>query len=103
MQDLLIPPTTATVVGGEAWLLPEGATSTTAPGAVPIGTWSGESVSEGTVIALDLSPALDAFVTGAFKGNGRFTVYAVGTAPTGQVVACTLHVVLGGKLKWKVI
>lgn len=95
------PPTPAdATVSGTAWLLPDGAT-TPGAGAVQLGTWTDEPVVVGNVIQLALSKELDAFVKKAFNGNGKFVVYASGTSPTGQQVVCRLHVVLGGKLKWK--
>lgn len=102
VTDVFTPPNTATEVGGTVWLLPEGATAPGA-GAVQVGTWSGEPVLVGNVIALQPTPELNAFVREAFNGTGRFGVYAVGAGAGGAVVACRLHVVLGAKLKWKVL
>jgi hypothetical protein len=94
------PPNTATTVSGEVWLLPEGATVPGA-GAVRLGTYSGAPVAVGTIIPLDLTAELNAFVEQAFNGNGRFGVYAVGAGASGEVVSCRLHVTIGAKVKWK--
>lgn len=95
------PANTATAVSGEAWLLPEGATSPTAAGSVRIGTWTAEPVVVGNTIVLDPTPELNGFVRDAFNGNGRFSIYVAGSGAEGARVACTLHVTLGAKLKWK--
>jgi hypothetical protein len=100
VTEKLTPPNTATTVSGEVWLLPEGATAPGA-GAVRLGTYSDKLVAVGTIIQLDLTPELNAFVEQAFNGNGRFVVYAVGAGASGEVVACRLHVTLGAKVKWK--
>jgi hypothetical protein len=91
----------ATTVSGSVWMLPDGATQTTDPGTVEVGSWSGEQVTEGHVIALTPSPALDAFVKNAFNGSGKFSMLATGAGAGGARLAVTLHVVLGAKLKWK--
>jgi len=91
----------ATTVSGAVWLLPEGATSTSDAGAVPVGDWTGQPVEVGTTISLQLSQELNDFVRNAFKGSGKFSVYTEGTGASGARVVCTLHVVLGGRLKWK--
>jgi hypothetical protein len=95
---------TATQLTGEVWLLPDGATDKTAAGSVKVGDWTaGEDVVIGNTISITLGPDLDGFVRNAFNGSGKFSVFAEG-APTGaggSRVACTLHVVLGAKLKWK--
>lgn len=96
----LLPDNAATAVSGELWLLPENALTSADPGAVKVGAWTGEPVTQGNVIPLVPTPALDAFVRDAFNGSGRFSVYATGDGG-GQRVNCTLHVVLGAKLKWK--
>jgi hypothetical protein len=88
-------------VGGSVWLLPDGATDTSAAGSVKVGDLVDEPVAVGNVVVLQPTAQLSAFVRNAFNGNGRFVVYAVGTPTnTGDRVACTLHVVVGGKLKW---
>jgi hypothetical protein len=91
----------ATSVSGSVWLLPEGATQTSDPGAVQVGSWTGEQVAVGHFIALTPSPALDAFVKEAFNGSGKFSMLATGAGAGGARLAVTLHVVLGAKLKWK--
>lgn len=91
----------AGTVSGEVWLLPDGATDKSAPGSVEVGNWTGEAVQVGNVISLTLSPELDQFVRNLFNGSGRFTVYAEGTGASGQLVHCTLRVVIGAHLKWK--
>ena len=96
-----VPPNTATAVSGSVWLLPEGATDPGAAGAVNVGDFTDEQVTVGNTFGLTLSPALNAFVERTFDGNGRFAVYAQGVGAGGEVVACRLHVVLGGKVKWK--
>jgi len=97
------PANVATTVSGSIWLLPEGATSTTAPGAVQVGSWTGEQVTVGHFIALTPSPAIDAFVKEAFNGTGKFSMLATGAGAGGARLAVTLHVVLGAKLKWKLL
>jgi len=92
---------TATTVSGTVWLLPEGATTTSAAGAVQVGTWTGESVVMNNTIVLTPSDALNGFVRDLFNGSGKFSVYASGTSTGGARVAVTLHVVLDAKLKWK--
>jgi hypothetical protein len=93
-------PNTATTVSGEVWLLPEGATAPGA-GAVKVGSYSGAPVAVGTIIPLELTPGLNAFVEQAFNGSGRFGVYAVGAGASGEVVACRLHVTVDVAVKWK--
>jgi hypothetical protein len=100
VTEKFTPPNTAATVSGAIWLLPEGAT-TPGAGAVQVGTYDAAPVAVGTIIPLDLSPELDAFVEQAFKGSGRFGVYAVGAGANGEVVACRLHVTVGAKVKWK--
>jgi len=91
----------ATTIGGSVWLLPEGATSQTAPGSVLVGSWTAESVVVGNTIALTPTAELDAFVKNAFNGSGKFAILATGAGAGGDRLAVTLHVVLGAKLKWK--
>jgi hypothetical protein len=100
VTEKFTPPNTAATVSGSIWLLPEGATAPGA-GAVQVGTYTDAAVAVGTIIPLDLTPELNAFVEQAFNGNGRFGVYAVGAGASGEVVACRLHVTLGAKVKWK--
>lgn len=102
ITEVHAPPNTAAAVSGSVWLLPEGATAPGA-GAVQVGSFTDEPVVVGTTLALQPSPALDAFVRDAFKGTGRFGVYAIGTGAGGAVVAVRLHVVLGASLKWYVM
>lgn len=96
------PPNTATLVSGDVYLLPEGVT-TPGAGDLLVGHFAGEPVEVGNTFGLTLSPELNSFVRSAFNGSGRFGVYAVGQGAAGEVVSCRLHVVLGGKLKWKVL
>jgi len=100
IAEVRTPPNTATAVSGAVWLLPEGAAAPGA-GAVRVGTFTDEPVAVGHTVALQPSPELDAFLLDAFRGTGRFGVYAVGTAAGGAVVAVRLHVVLGLSLKWR--
>lgn len=72
---------TAVNMSGAVWLLPDGATAKTDPGAVKVGDWVTESVTVGNTIGLTLSPELNAFIENAFKGSGKFSVYAEGRAP----------------------
>lgn len=102
ITEVHAPPNTATAVSGSVWLLPEGATAP-GDGAVQVGTFADEPVIVGNTVALQPSPALDAFVRDAFKGTGRFGVYAIGAGAGGAVVAVRLHVVLGARLKWYVM
>lgn len=95
------PPNTATAVSGSVWLLPEGAADPGAAGSVKVGDFTDEPVLPGNTFGLTLSPALNAFVERTFDGTGRFAVYARGTGAGGEVVACRLHVVLGGRVKWR--
>jgi hypothetical protein len=92
---------TATTVSGEVWLLPEGASSPSAAGAVKVGEWTGEPVTLNHMIDLAVTPALETFVRDLFDGSGVFSVYASGAGAGGARVAVTLHVVVDAKLKWK--
>lgn len=96
------PQNAATALSGQAWLLPDGATDPSAAGSASLGTWSDEAVVAGNTIVLTPSPALDALLKTAFRGSGRLGIYAEVTNSSGQRVACTLHLTLGAKLKWKV-
>jgi hypothetical protein len=91
----------ATQISGSVWLLPEGATKATDPGAVAIGTWTNQFIQVNSVIALVPTEALNAFVKDTFNGSGKFGVLAIGEGTGGARLACTLHVVLGAKLKWE--
>jgi len=101
--DSVNPPNVATLISGSVWLLPEGATSETDPGAVQVGTWTDEDIVVGNTIVLTPSPAIDAFIEATFNGSGRFGVFAKGAGTGGTRLACTLHVVLGAKVKWSLI
>lgn len=91
----------ATQISGSVWLLPEGATAETDPGAVFLGTWTDEAIVLGNTVTLVPTEALNAFVESTFNGSGKFGVLATGEGTGGARLACTLHVVLGAKLKWK--
>jgi hypothetical protein len=91
----------ATQISGSVWLLPEGATQGTDPGAVYLGTWTNEDITVGNSISLTPSEALNNFVEDTFNGSGKFGILATGQGTGGTRLACTLHVVLGAKLKWK--
>lgn len=97
------PPNTAETVSGDVWLLPDGVTvPTLANGSVKVGSYLDEPVVVGNVVALDLTPELNAFVKQAFNGSGRFSVYLTGAGAGGARVTCVVRVVLGAKLKWTV-
>jgi hypothetical protein len=91
----------ATQISGSVWLLPEGATKATDPGVVAIGTWTGEDIAVGHMIALKPTEALNTFLKDTFNGSGKFGILVSGEGTSGARLACTLHVVLGAKLKWE--
>ena len=97
------PQNAATALSGQAWLLPDGATDPSAAGSVSLGTWTDESVTVGNTIILTPSAELNALLKSAFKGSGKLGIYAEVTNANGERVACTIHVTLGAKLKWKLI
>jgi hypothetical protein len=96
LRDVATP---GVALSGSVWLIPEAGTGPDAPGSVEVGTWTAEPVTDGHVISLTLSPALDAFVLAALRGSGKFGLYAAGAGAGGARVACTLHVVLGATVK----
>ena len=90
----------ATSESGTVWLLPDGVTDPTDPGAVEVGHWAGEPVVPGHVIALTPSTRLDDLVTSALKGSGRLGV-AAAVDGGGARLQVTLRVEIDLRLKWK--